>query len=155
MPACSVRYNFNQHFAVPALDAYKWCTDYRSNDFRLMGLNGKRSIKPISADAIILIDTFNNDGKLITKKKLVRLDPNKFSWTNTHLAGPNKHSQFLYQITAEEERSSRLEFTGLQIDYGRQKISQKEIASLTRKYREEDSMIWKRLAKEMEKDLLS
>ena len=148
----TIRYDFSQQFDVPAEDAFKWCTDYREDDFSLMEMKGQRQIKKVSDDVIILTDIIHSNGKSTIKKKLVRLDAKRFFWSNTHLAGPNKHSQFLYQIIPMKSKS-RLEFTGLQVNYSKTKLSQKEINLIKREAEEEDSAIWKRLAKAMEKDL--
>ena len=100
----------------------------------------------------MLTDTRYIDGKSITKKKLIRLDPKRLFWSNTHLTGPNKHSQFLYQIVSLGAKST-LEFTGLEVNYSKAMVSQKKIKSMEGEAREEDSAIWKKLAKSMEKDL--
>ena len=152
MHILTIRYDFSQQFDVPAEDAFKWCTDYREDDFSLMEMKGQRQIKKVSDDVIILTDIIHSNGKSTIKKKLVRLDAKRFFWSNTHLAGPNKHSQFLYQIIPMKSKS-RLEFTGLQVNYSKTKLSQKEINLIKREAEEEDSAIWKRLAKAMEKDL--
>ena len=94
----TLRYDFSQQFDVPPRVAFEWCTDYRENDFSLMGMKGKRQVRKVSNDVIILTDIIYANEKSTTKTKLVRLDAKKLFWSNTHLAGPNKHSQFLYQI---------------------------------------------------------
>ncbi|MCS4538171.1 MAG: hypothetical protein HYY67_04875 [Thaumarchaeota archaeon] len=137
---------------MPSKDAFEWCTDYRENDFSIMGMKGKRQIRKVSNDVIILTDIIYNNGKSITKKKLVRLDARKLFWSNTHLAGPNKHSQFLYQIIPIGKKS-KLEFTGPQVNYSKTEVSQKEIKLIQKEAEEEDSAIWKRLAKKIEGDL--
>ena len=108
----------------------------------------------ISKDTIILTDTFYKGREHISKRKLVMLNPERFSWTNTHLAGPIKYSQFLYKIVPEGKNSSRLEFTGLQIEYKEKIISQRKVATLASKLKREDSHSWKLLARAMEKDLI-
>jgi hypothetical protein len=154
MPPFSIRYGFSQHFNVPAIDAYRLCTDYEPADLALMGENGERSVKRISEDAIILIDTMRNqDGRRTIKRKIVRLYPERLSWTSTHLTGPNKHSQFLYEIVSESKNSSHLDFTGLQVNYDEEKATPAKVAALAGKLRKEDSGAWKKLAAAMEKDL--
>jgi hypothetical protein len=49
----TIRYDFSQQFDVPAEDAFKWCTDYREDDFSLMEMKGQRQIKKVSDDVII------------------------------------------------------------------------------------------------------
>jgi len=146
----SIRYEFSQHFDVPAGEAYKWCTDYDPNDLPLMGEKGTRKIEWISKGAVILRDSVKKDRKTITKTKLVHLDPLTLTWTNTHVSGPYKYSQFLYRIVPEGKSSSRLEFTGLQLMDVDDNRNARKIASAIRK---EDSGAWKLLAKALEKDL--
>jgi len=117
-----------------------------------MGIKGSRQIRKVSDGVVILTDTIFSNGKTVTKKKLVRIDAKKFFWSNTHLAGPNRHSQFLYQIIPIEQKS-KLEFIGLQVNYSETKVSQKEIKLVEDKAREKDSAIWKKLAKRMEEEL--
>jgi hypothetical protein len=151
--AVSIRYHFTQRFRVPAVNAYRWCTDYEPGDLALMNERGKRTISWISEDAVILVEDLIHAGRHVKKTKLVRLNPEKMSWTNTHIAGPNEHSQFIYEIFPEGSGSSRLEFTGLQINYGRAKVPPDELESIRRELTEEDAASWKLLAKAMEEDL--
>jgi len=148
----SVHYYFSQCFKVPALKAYKWCTNYDPQDNALMRINAKREIQHISKNIIILTDTYPDKNKAIKKQRLVCLYPNQLSWTNTHLTGPNKYSQYLYQIVPETQMTCRLERASLQVEYGRKRLNKKEIESLAEKLRNEDSAAWKLLAAEMEKD---
>ncbi|MCJ7561378.1 hypothetical protein MUO79_12320 [Candidatus Bathyarchaeota archaeon] len=150
----SIRYHFSQRFCVPAPKAYKWCTDYDPQDNARMHENAKREILRISEDTIILTDTYYNKNRRIRKQKLVQLYPNRLSWISTHLTGPNKYSQFLYEIVPENKNTSRLNFIGLQIEYNdEEKFDKKRIELLASKLRKEDSAAWKLLAKEMEREL--
>ena len=137
---------------MPPRVAFEWCTDYRENDFSLMGMKGKRQVRKVSNAVIILTDIIYANEKSTTKTKLVRLDAKKLFWSNTHLAGPNKHSQFLYQIIPVGQKS-KLEFTGLQVNYSKTKVSQKEIKLIQKEARKEDSAIWKKLSQKMNEDL--
>jgi hypothetical protein len=148
----SVRYGFSQPFRVPAEDAYRWCTDYKTDDLERMGMKGSRKIRRINQDTLIITDSVIGKGKTITKEKLVRLNPEKTSWTNTYLAGPNRLSQFLYSVVAEGKDSSRLHFTGLQVFYGNEPSSE-EISGIAKRLVEEDSGSWARLAESMRKDI--
>ncbi len=153
MDSYSVRYDFSQSFDVPAKEAYAWCVDYRPNDWGIMGKKGKRRISRLNDDTLILTDTVVGDEGPVTKRRLVRLNPERLAWTNTHIGGPTLHSQFWYQI-AREGTKSKLEFTGLQIFYGK-RPSRDKIAGMAKELAEEDSGMWKLLAKEMKKDLLA
>jgi len=152
MPPYSVSYHFSQRFNVPAKDAFEWATDYHPGDLALMGEEGRRSVKVLSDDIVILTDFFPEGGGRITKKKLVRIYRERLYWTSTHLTGPNRHSQFLYQITQEGNDTSRLDFTGSQVFYDEEEPSTQRIQSMARTLTKEDSLAWTRLARAMEKN---
>ena len=118
-----IYYNFQQRFNVPAHKAFEWCTTYTPEDHVLMGAKGViRKIEHITDRTVILTDTFNTGAvNQFEKPKLVQIYPETLFWTSTHISGPAKHSQFIYQITAESHNISNLDFTGLFIDYGDKK----------------------------------
>jgi hypothetical protein len=150
----SLRYHFSQDLAVPPLDAYKWCTDYDPNDLALMHQKGKREISHLTETTIVLTDTFYTEKKSTKKNKLVHLYPERLSWTNTHLSGPNKYSQFLYEIKPAKGGLSKLNYYGLQIEYKTPlRLGKDELEAQETAQRNEDATIWKILAKEMEKEL--
>jgi hypothetical protein len=88
----------------------------------------------------------------VTKTKLVRINKTSISWTNTHVSGPNLHSQFLYRIAPEGKRASRLFFTGLLVCYSVKHLSERALRHVAKTERRVDSMAWKHLAKAMERD---
>ncbi len=147
----SVNYGFSQTFDAPARQAYEWCIDYQPDDWARMGKNGRRKVRRLNEDTLILTDTVVGKEGPVTKRRLVRLNPKRLAWTNTHLGGPNLHSQFWYQIVSEGE-GSKLEFIGLQINYGR-RPSGERLAKMAEQLTEEDSGMWRLLAREMKKDL--
>jgi hypothetical protein len=150
-----IYYHFQQHFNVPARKAFEWCTTYTPGDHALMGEKDvSRKIENITDRTIILTDTFNPGAyNQIEKQKLVQIYPEILFWTSTHLNGPAKHSQFIYMITAGAVDNSHLDFTGLLLDYGDEKISDADAAQLAEKARKEDAGSWALLAKAMEHDL--
>jgi hypothetical protein len=153
MPPISVNFEFVQRFKVPAKAAYAWATDYRPEDHELLGWRGRRKIDRICNDTLILTDTVQKaGGGRVTKKRHVRLYPERLTWINTHISGPNRHSQFLYEITPEGRNSSRLRFTGREIRKA-EPTSARQLAALVAEERKEDSALWKRLARAMEADL--
>ena len=112
-----------------------------------------RKIENITDRTIILTDTLNPDAdNQIEKQKLVQIYPEILFWTSTHLSGPVKHSQFIYKITAGAVDNSHLDFTGLLLYYGDEKISDADAAQLAEKVRKEDAGSWALLAKAMEHD---
>jgi hypothetical protein len=154
MMPCSIRYSFSQRFSVPARKAYKWCTEYDPQDHALMGEeNAERQITYITDTTIILTDIFHTSKGDVEKQRLVQLYPDRLSWISTHLTGSNKYSQFIYEISAEGDGASRLDFTALHLEYEKENLDSDGVKSLAGKLREEDSTAWKLLAKAMAKEL--
>ena len=142
----SVRYHFTQRFSVSAQVAFDWCTDFDSRDHKLMGdMTAERQITFFADGVVILRDSFHNVTETIEKQKLILLFPSKYKWTSTHLAGPNKHSQFLYQITPQGKGASILTFTALHIEYD----EKADAKLLAKRLCEEDACAWKLLAAAM------
>ena len=151
MPS-AVRYHFTQRFPVPARRAYKWCTAFNPMDHALMGEeNAERQVKPIAEGTLILTDVFHANGH-VEKQKLVQLYPDQLCWISTHLTGPHKYSQFIYEISEEGESASRLDFIGLHLEYD-ENLDEADIKLLADKLRKEDSYAWRLLAKAMAKEL--
>lgn len=150
-----IYYHFNQRFNVPARKAFEWCTTYTPGDHALMGAKDvSRKIEHITDRTIILTDTFSiGADNQIEKQKLVQIYPDILFWTSTHISGPAKHSQFIYQITAKADNLSNLDFRGLFLDYGDKKISESDTAELVEKTCKEDTRAWELLAKAMEQDI--
>ena len=148
-----VRYSFSQRFSVPADKAFEWATDYDPDDFSLMGLEGRRKINKLSEDAFILEDARMTPKGWVEKTRLVRLNPERLSFSNTHISGPTLHSQFWYEFVPQKGGGSRLEFTGLLLYPSERKMTKKEIARMAAGEKKGDSLIWKNLAKAMEADL--
>jgi len=144
-----VRYRFCQRFAVSAKRAFEWSTTFDPQDHKLMGDKGAdRHVTNVAKGTIILKDIFHTATGTIEKEKLVQLYPDQLSWVSTHLAGPNKYSQFLYKISPEGE-ASILDFIGLHMDYQAKTGDE----SLAQKLCKEDAAAWKLLAKAMEEEL--
>ena len=146
----TVQYHFIQPFVVSAQRAFGWCTDFDPKDHALMGDAGvKRQILRISDATFILKDVFHSASGTVEKQKLVQLYPDKLTWTSTHLTGPNKHSQFLYEILPQGEGASVLKFTANHIEY-KEKVDAQLLANQLCK---EDAATWKLLAKAMADEL--
>jgi hypothetical protein len=150
-----IYYHFQQRFNVPARKAFEWCTTYTPGDHALMGEKGViRNIEHLTDRTVILTDTYNKGADNQTEKqKLVQFYPDNLFWISTHISGSAKHSQFIYQITAEAVNISNLDFTGLFLDHGDQKMSESDTAKLVEKTCREDERAWKLLAKAMEQEL--
>jgi hypothetical protein len=113
--------------------------------------NAERQVKPITEGTVILTDVFHANGH-VEKQKLVQLYPDQLCWISTHLTGPHKYSQFIYEISEEGESASRLDFIGLHLEYD-ENLDEADIKLLEEKLRKEDSRVWKLLAKAMAKEL--
>ncbi len=153
MRAFSIAYEFSQRLPVPARHAYLWCTDYQANDLSLMNMRGLRKIERISSDTIILREVIYRNGKKIKKIKLIKLHHAALSWHNIQVAGPNKYSEFLYQIQPINRRASKLIFTGRLVIYCKVKLAQRAITKIAMNERRSDSTAWKLLAKVMANQL--
>jgi hypothetical protein len=147
-----IHYHFTQRFNQPARKAYEWCTDFTPEDLVLMQeKNVTRKVQQITGNTVILTDKFHNEGKTTVKQKLVCLYPSRLMWTSTHLTGPAKHSQFIYEITSTSKTASILRFTALHIASDIKEGADKtETQRLAEELRKEDSNGWKNLADEME-----
>jgi hypothetical protein len=150
MDSYSVHFKFSQHFDFPPERAYRWCTDYDPGDIRLQGKNGVRRVQWFNEDTAVLTDTSFAGAKKVAKRKLVRLYPERLSWTNTRISLEGRHSQFLYEIVAEGG-GSRLDFTGSQVFQGK-KPSAAKLQAMAAALTKEDSAVWRNLAKAMAKD---
>jgi len=150
----AIHYSFSQNFSVSAPEAFDWCTNYSPNDMALIQEeNARREVQRIAADTIILVDSYIDGQMSIEKRKLVCLYPNQLTWTATHLTGPNKYSQYLYEIKPETERTCSLRFAGHYLNHDIKQLGKEEVDELGRKLKEMDSENWKLLAKKMEKEL--
>ena len=152
MHVSSISYKFDQHFSVPAREAFDWCTNYQPGDLALMGEEGKRRIRRVTDDTVILEEHVIQDGKKVSKLKLVKLNRDALSWHNIHLQGPNKYSEFIYQIVPESRRS-KLIFTGLLLVYGTKRTSRQKLRQIANREKLYDSRAWKLLASKMAEDL--
>jgi hypothetical protein len=147
-----IRYHFSQHLPVSAQAAYKWCTDFQPEDHALMGEgDAEREVTWLTDSTLILKETFRTIEGKTEKEKLVQLYPERLTWVSTHISGVNKYSQFIYEIIAEDE-TSRLDFTALHIEHV-ENLSENEVRRLSDVLLDYDSGVWKRLAKEMEREL--
>ncbi len=148
-----IRYHFSQRFPVSARKAYLWCTDYRNEDHALMGdATAERHITRVTDATMLLIDIFHTGKGNVEKQKIVQLYPDRLLWVSTHLNGPHKYSQFIYEISAEGDSASRLDFTALHLEYS-ENLDSDTIKLLAEKLREEDAAAWKLLAEAMAKEL--
>ncbi len=144
MPLVTLEYRFRVTLPASAERAYRWCVDYRPDDWSRMGREGHRRIDRLAEGTIVLTDRVRTDRGFVTKKRLIRLRPREFSWTNTHIGGPNRHSQFLYRILPRGAHRSVLEFTGLQVERAPHPLSPAARARRTREVAREDATLWRR-----------
>ncbi len=151
MPA-SVTYQFTQPLSLPARQAYEWCTNYQPDDLALMKEKGQRKIQRITQDTIILTEEISSGRKKIRKTKLVKLDPAELSWYNVHIAGPNRHSTFLYKIRPDGKTRSRLTFTGLFVVYDKPPPTARKLRQIAYREKRYDANAWKQLARAMTAD---
>jgi hypothetical protein len=158
MPLQRLTYRFTTKLAVPRAQAYRWATDYRPTDLKLAGLSATRKVEKLSEGLILLTDSFDADpfnsrpGARTVKEKLVHLYPDRWSWTSTHISGPARYSQFLYQLTPRGARACALHFTGSQVEQVARSPTRSSIQCRTRRLKQEDSRLWARFAAELAKE---
>jgi hypothetical protein len=152
MVANSFVFSFKVPLPASADRAYRWATDYRPDDPAILGQDGVRAIEKIARDTLLLTDTVKEGRRTVQKVRLVRLRPKERSWTNTHLKGPYRHSQFLYRIVPVGRTRSRLEYVGLQVEYG-PKLSARELARRAEEVRRDDRKSWTGIVRAMKADL--
>jgi hypothetical protein len=115
--------------------------------------DAQRQVSLISEGTIILTDIFHTSKGCVEKQKLVQLIPNQLSWISTHLTGPNRYSQFIYEISAKGKNASVLNFNALHLEYEKKDLDKSGIKLLAGKLKKEDSAAWKFLAEAMQKEL--
>ncbi len=139
----SLRYEFRQPLRASADRAFAWCTDFRPSDGRLFEDGRTRSIRWLAPDALVMTDTPapGSGGSRITR--LVRIFPEQRAWTNTHLAGPFRYSQFWYRVVADGARRSRLEFQGLKLERHPRALRTAEVARRSAAEGRSDASTWR------------
>jgi len=154
MPIVSLEYQFRQPFHVPAKDAFRWCTDFGSWDGKLFPNRTRRSVRWLNDGALVMTDTTYPGGRRRVIRRLVRINRPEMAWTNTHLDGPFRHSQYWYRVVADGPRRSHLEFTGLRLTKVARRLSPSAIAKLAEAERLGDSTDWRtHLAPALEREL--
>ena len=154
MALVSLRYQFRQPFHVPASAAFAWCTDFGPADGPLFSARTVRSIRRLGEDALVMTDTTYPEGRPRKIRRLVRINPSEMAWTNTHLDGPFRHSQYWYRIVSDGPRSSHLEFRGLRLVTTNRRLSASETARRAKEQKVHDAGEWRRrLAPALERDL--
>jgi len=154
MSVVSLRYRFEQPFRVPARAAFTWCTDFVPADGALLSDGTVRSVRRLTKDALILTDTTHPGGRRLRIRRLVRIDPRSLAWTNTHLDGPFRHSQYWYRVVPDGPARSHLEFDGLRLVRSARPWSASERAREAERNRSSDARAWReRLAPALERDL--
>jgi len=143
MPLVSLRYRFRQPFPVPARAAYAWCTDFGPGDGRLFAARTERRVERLADDTVLLTDTTYPNGRRRRIRRLVRLHPAEMAWTNTHLDGPFRYSQYWYRIVADGARHSHLEFEGFRLVQRARRASSTEVARLAAAERAGDAKTWR------------
>jgi len=153
MPVASVRFRFRQPFRVPAKAAYEWCTAFEPSDARFFDQKWRREVRRVTEDAIVLTETTWPAGRARVIQRLVRLSPQDLAWTNTHMAGPFRNSQYWYRIVPDGAVRSHLEFTGMRLVRTRNSLSAAEKRRLAEQERQSDSALWGRIAPVLEREL--
>jgi len=154
MPTVSLPYSFRQPLRVPARTAYAWCTDFGPDDGKLFSSRTKRSVWWLTEDALVMTDTTYSRGAPRRIRRLVRLDPATMAWTNTHLDGPYRHSQFWYRIIPDDASRCHLEFRGLRLEASARLLTPTQRNQRAELRQRSDAREWeRRFAPALERDV--
>jgi hypothetical protein len=153
MPLQRTPYEFSVRLPAPRDRAFRWATDYAPGDLALMGEHGRRKVERLAPNLLLLTDSIVTPRGRVIKVKLVHLLPERWSWTNTHLSGPARHSQFLYELVPAGRGRCRLRFTGLQVERVARSATSAGVARRAQELVREDSAAWRRLAAAMRRDV--
>ena len=143
MPTSSLRFRFQQRFHVPARAAFAWCTDFSPEDAAYFRGTQRRKVEKLAEGTLIMTDTSVIKGKKLAISRLVRIDPDEMAWTNTHLNGPYKYSQYWYRVVPDSPRSSHLDFEGLRLETVARDLTAKEVRDRTEVYRRANLDQWR------------
>jgi len=150
----SLRYHFRQRLRAPAAAAFAWCVDFQESDGQLFPSRHTRAVHWLGEDTAILLDTTFAKGKPVRIHRLVRINADQKSWTNTHLDGPYQHSQYWYRIVPRGARASELDFTGHRLLWLSRAPSAARVRRLTAAERREDATMWRTsIAAALDRDL--
>lgn len=156
MPWQRTTYGFTIRLPAGRGRAFRWATDYQPDDLHLMGISARRKVRTLAKDTILLTDTFVSDPFVrrprvrAVKVKLVHRYPRRWMWTATHLSGPARNSQFIYELAPAGVHACRLRFTGVQVEHVTHPVTSESMARRARELALEDSGAWRRLAKALD-----
>jgi hypothetical protein len=154
MPTISLRYSFRQPLRASADRAFAWCTDFGSDDGRLFGDGRSRSVRRLAPDTVMMTDLPRRGSGAPKISRLVRIFPEERAWTNTHVSGPFRYSQFWYRIEPDGANRSHLEFRGLKLERHPGAIAPRALAARARAEARSDAATWRtRLAPALDADL--
>ncbi len=143
MQTIALRYAFRQPFRAPADEAFAWCTDFRPSDGGLFRDGRTRRVRRLAEDTFLLTDIPRRGSGRPRISRLVRIFPPERSWTNTHLTGPYRFSQFWYRIEPDGTRRSHLVFRGLKLERRARRASPSVIARRARAEGRSDAATWR------------
>lgn len=144
MPVASLTYGFRIPIRAGARAAFAWCTDFGPDDGALFSQPTRRSVRWIGADAAVMTDTTGPAGHPVRIRRLVRILRRELAWTNTHLDGPYRGSQYWYRLLPDGPDRCQLEFRGLRLVTVPRELSSAEVRRRAERCRRADSGEWRR-----------
>jgi hypothetical protein len=143
MPVIALRYSFRQPFRAAAEEAFAWCTDFRPSDAALYQDGRSRTVRRRAEDTLLMTDTPRRGSGRPRITRLVRIFPEEMAWTNTHLTGPFRYSQFWYRIEGDGPARSHLEFRGLKLERRARRVAPAVVKRLARAEGRSDAETWR------------
>jgi hypothetical protein len=143
MPVIALRYSFRQPFRASAEEAFAWCTDFRPSDAALYQDGRSRTVRRRADDTVLMTDIPRRGSGRPRISRLIRIFPEERAWTNTHLTGPFRYSQFWYWIERDGARRSHLEFRGLKLERRVHQPAPAVVARIARAEGRLDAATWR------------
>ena len=159
MPRQRIVYSFRTRLPVSREVAFRWATDFDPGDLGRMGIEAHRKVEWLTDALVLLTDSFDADpfsrrrGVRTVKTKLVHLYPSRWYWTSTHVGGPARYSQFLYQLEPGGRNWCTLHFSGAQVESVPRKPTAAALARRARELRREDSLGWRHLRRALSREV--
>lgn len=134
-----------QTFRVPLEFAYRWCTDYTTEDGKLSGDGNLRKILRKSSRTIVYEDLYDNPEGWFWSRQTVKLHPPN-RWT-ARAEGNYRTWDLVYTLRRLDDSTTKFRFWGRRrpSGLGRRNPSQKDL-------RQELHKMWSNFARAMEAD---
>ncbi|MGA2972667.1 MAG: hypothetical protein ABSE39_08615 [Candidatus Bathyarchaeia archaeon] len=102
-------YHVSKVLHAPLSFAFKWCTDYREDDPRIIGSKNRRSILEKTKGRVIYTNRYKSGGKTMNAVNIVTLKPPRAWYLDSR--GDEDDEIGEYRLTGLGPRRTRLDMT--------------------------------------------